>query len=609
MKRVKVAVLRARHDMSKPYIPEQACIDMMMVGPGRRSVLQYWEDVTEGFLDFVGSELFPWVDIAIDPADTSRDTQAALAYDATKALPGAILDSFDAFVVLTFPGQISVPNPKAGQPNQPATIKQGFDGGAGSDLHGKPACALPVMTGNHTFMCHEVGHLLGFKHSYGILNNGTDWDGLAPYTQGEVYGDPYDLMSSASFGSRWLDPAVTHYSGNPAFKGPPVADWPNTSAFTMGPAPARAHVHLWDPAAVRPEHVRHFNMPSVGNTVAFRLVPALGSENGTQLAVLHPMGEDAEGRGRVYLEYRQKRGWDDGLDVFGNDLARQGVVVHTLADATADGVRCWYRGRVLADLELDSDVVVKGTPLTVRVVGASDQDGYADIEVSTGLTRGIDIHTRGSDDVITLTNPQPMGTPCGDQLTYGTLITQSQYFYQPISYGFGGEATPDAKSLKATWTVAGVPISGASGSIEAPTTDGNFTIEFALDPITAELSLSSRGGEKYRVDVTVTITEADGTGATNATAVFAPKGYFDGYAPGDDAKLARCMSKYARHAKVRLRDYLVPPGPDPYRNHLADRVNQARMQRLVDQVADQHPGPASALAALTALRYGVRRQR
>lgn len=604
MKQVKVAVLRARHDRSKPLIPDRACIEMMLTNANRTSVLNYWEDVTDSHLDFVDSALFPWVDIDISADDVSRTTQCNRAFDATKALPGAILDGFDAFIVLSWPGQLTLPNPLAAQPGQPATIVTNFDGGAGPVVQGKPACALPVMTANHTFMCHEVGHVLGFKHSYGVLNNGIDWDGKAPFNQGEVYGDPYDIMSSASFGSRWLDPTVTHYTGDPVFNGSVIVDWPNLAAFSMGPAPARAHVHLWDSLALKPNHVHHIQVPSGGGKALFTLAAA--DHGGQQLAVLHPIGEDAEGRGRCYIEYRHRGGWDIGLDVVGNDLARQAVVVHTLADATGDGVRCWYRGRILVPLELDSDLVVAGTPLTVLVTATDEQAGTVDIEVNTRLGRGINIHVRGSDEIITVVNPQAMGSPCGDQLTHGTWITQSQYFYQPVSYGFGGIGAPDAAPLIARWAVAGIEVVGPNGSIDAPTTGGSFTIEYALDPISAELSLLSRGGEQYRVDVTVTMTESDGSGATTATTVFAPKGFFDGFAPGDLAKLDRCMSKYAKSAQLRLRDYLIPPGPDPLGLNRTDQINQARMQQLIGQVAPQHPGSASALAALIALRYGVR---
>ena len=61
-------------------------------------------------------------------------------------------------------------------------------------------CLLPVWE-DFTYFCHEVGHTIGFDHSYGIPNTGADWDGaLNGWMFSPVYGDPYDLMSSASFG-------------------------------------------------------------------------------------------------------------------------------------------------------------------------------------------------------------------------------------------------------------------------------------------------------------------------------------------------------------------------------------------------------------------------
>ena len=460
-----------------------------------------------------------------------------------------------------------------------------------------------VMTGNHTFMCHEIGHTLGWHHSYGVLNNGIDWDGQAPFDVGSVYGDPYDIMSSASFGSRVLDPAVAHYSGNPEFVGWAVDGWPNQGAFVMGPAPARAHLHLWEPLALPAARVRHFAAPFVGDRLRFTLTTP-GRNSGVHLAVLHPIGEDATGRGRCYVEYRQKGGWDAGLDEHGNDLARQGVVVHALAD-TDEGVRCWYRGRVLVPVELDSDLSVANTALHVRVLDTDVENGTVDVEVSARLERGVEVHVRGTDNTLTVINPQTISTPCGDTLTYGTWITETNVTYQPVSFGFGGTDAPDEKPLLARWTVAGMPLSGVNGSVEAPTTDGVFTVMFQLHPVTAELLLWSRGGERYRADVTVAMSEADGSGTTYATAVFQPKGWYDGYGPDDAKKLARCMFKYAKSARLRLRDYLVPPGPDPRFAAVIDRINERRLRRVILQIADTSPGPASALAALAALRYGI----
>ncbi|HKO48937.1 MAG TPA: hypothetical protein VJV79_14495 [Polyangiaceae bacterium] len=604
MRRFKFAVLRARHDPNEAFIPEQACLEMMMNNEHHTSVLNYWTSVTNGHLDFVGSTLFPWVDIQPGADNFSRHTQCARAYAATKLIAGDELDQFDGYAVLTHPGRLTVSNPLFGQPNQPSNFITGFDGGAGAVVNDKPACALPVMTSNHTFMCHELGHVLGFLHSYGVVNNGVDWNGVAPFEEGPAYGDPYDIMSSASFGTRNLDPELSIYRGNPTFVGWSVPGWPNLGAFGMGPPPARAHLHFWDAQAFAPERIRHFQAPFVGEKLRVTLTAA-GRANGVQLVVLHPVGEDGAGRGRVYIEYRQKGGWDEGLDLNGSDLARQGVVVHALAD-TSEGLRCWYRGRVLVPLELDSDVSVANTPLQVRVLEADVENGTVDVEISAKLERGVEIHARGTHRRITVINPRPMWTPCGDPITYGTWITETHVVYQPVSFGFGSFGAPDATLLVARWTVGGVPIVGNDGTLQVPTTDGVFTVFFELHPVTAELVLWSRGGERYGADVTVAVSESDGSGTGFAAARFEPNGWYDGLGPGDNEKLERCMFKYAKSARLRPRDLLIPPGPDPYFHPHIDHSNQRRMQHFIDRIADSHPAEASALSAMSALRYGVR---
>jgi putative transposase len=135
---VRLGILRARHDVAVQTIPDPACIEMMMTSASRRSVLDYWADNTSGYLDFRGSALFPWVDITLAAGD-GRGVQVAKAYEATKALPGSILDGFDGFVVLTHPGLITIVNPKVGQPGQPEMITVGLDGGAGPTAGGKTA--------------------------------------------------------------------------------------------------------------------------------------------------------------------------------------------------------------------------------------------------------------------------------------------------------------------------------------------------------------------------------------------------------------------------------------------------------------------------------------
>ena len=243
-KSVKLAIMRARHDTTTPRISDDACLKMLYHSSSGRAVLDYWTDVSGGYLDFEGSALLPWVDISLPAADVSRGTQFNLAYAATDALsPNDDLAAYDGYVVLSLPGT-------------------GLDGGSSSS-GGRPFSAIPVAASDHTFMCHELGHTMGFGHSYGLPNNGIDWDQQAPWDVGTVYGDPYDVMSSGAFGARWLDPDVAHTTSQPTFQGNAVTGWPNAAAFSMGPAPSRAHLHLWDPASLQ-NTVQHVSIQLPG---------------------------------------------------------------------------------------------------------------------------------------------------------------------------------------------------------------------------------------------------------------------------------------------------------------------------------------------------------
>ncbi len=598
-KKIKFALLRARHNNMVPFISDQACISMLMNNATHHAVLEYWSYNTYGYLDFINSALFPWVDISITADDVSRETQVKKAYDAAKALPNNNVDDFDAYFVITYPGRMTVPNPKAGKPGEQPTIVLNFDGGAGPVANGKPACAIPVMTADHTFMCHEMGHVLGFEHSYGVLNNGIDWDGKPPFDEGNVYGDPYDIMSSATFGTHNLDPKKPKYYGNPTFAGPSDPQWPVEPKINMGPAPSRAHIHLWDPAAIPANRIKNMPVPG-GNTQRIRLY-APTTNASPHLVIVHPQNEDQQGRGRCYVEFRVSKGWDLGMDVYGTDLARQGVVVHTLADATNDGVRCWYRGHIPVPVEIDSDLQVTGTPLVVRVTGEDISEGYVDIEISTLKQRGVDIQVTKKNEEVTVINPQEMRTPCGDRIVYGTHILQSLYFYMPSSYGYGGEGAPDAKPPVINWKLNGVSISG-SGSLNIA--ESVYPVNYSVDPVTGELSLSSNPADRYSLPLEVTVTEPDASNPTKATSVFNPPGWFDGFSAADGAKLAKCMSKYLRRVRLLPRDLLIPPGLDPYRNQRSDRVNQARLQEVIRNISQSHPAEAVALGVLSVMQYG-----
>ncbi|MFJ5779510.1 hypothetical protein [Streptomyces sp. NPDC093094] len=564
-KSVRLGIIRARHDTSAPVIPDPACIAMLMTGD--HALLRFWENTTRGHLDFVDSSMFPWVDVTIG-TDTSRAAQARAAVDALRARFPDLPEwpGLNGLVVITHPGQRTVPNPRAGQPGQPATITQSFDGGA-TGVDGLSVAVLPVMSSDLTFMCHEVGHVLGLDHTFGLDNNGTDWDPTdANIVVGQEYGSPYDLMSSATFAGRFLGAGPT-YSGQPTFTGPTVTNWPYAGAFAMGPHLSRANLHLSMPDALA-GRVVDAPFPQPGAPVTARIVPASAS-NGRCLLLLHPPGEPASGVGRVYVEYRVPAGWDAGMDPLGPSLSREGVVVHSVVDVTNQGPRAWYRGSVPTKSP-DTDVTVATTPLVVRTVAADPERHWVDVSVTAGAASAVEI-VRGpqTDGVMgPVGELQETRTPCGDPVRRGTFATASTASFGVRGTGFGGSGVPVDPQPTITWTVGGVPLGAPSGMVDVPVDGAVFTLDYTIEPVMSELVLTSRGGERYETSAVVTVS---GGGTTaSATAVFTAQGWVEGIHPDDVQKLGDCLGRIAERYR-RMPAPFRRPTPEPPWSDLATR--------------------------------------
>lgn len=595
-KNVRIGIIRARHDTTVPVIPDQACRSLLMIGD--RSVLIYWINTTRNHLDFVDSPMFPWVDMTIG-ADTGRVAQATAAINALRAAfpDPEPLAGLDGLIVLSHPGNRTMPNPMAGQPGQPATVTTGFDGGSAT-VAGLPVAVLPVMSSSHTFMCHEVGHVLGFEHSYGLDNNGTDWNpNDANIIVGPEYGSPYDMMSAQSFGSRWLGTGP-FYSASPTFVGPAVAGWPNTGAFTMGPHVARATLHVEMPEALAGRMIES-PFPQPGAAVTARIVPASASR-GNCLLILHPPGEPATGAGRVYVEYRTIVGWDAGLDPLGPDLARDGVVVHTLVDVPNVAPRAWYRGAI-PTVSVDRDLAVASTPLVVRATAVGD-DGV-DLSITTGGARGVEI-VRGihSDDFVgVIGDLRPAGL-CG--VRKGTFATSTFDQFRVRTTGFGGQGQPGATPPAVSWTVGGMPVAGNSGSVEVPFGEVSFAVEFTIDPVVFELSLTSRGGERFEAPVVVTAT-GDGATAT-ATDTYTAQGWFDGVHPEDSEKLGECLKGVSDRFRVVPVPFRRPTPEPPWGSLLVRRQAEqfwlASTMRLLEELPGLDPEGRNMLKGIVQLQ-------
>ncbi len=563
--------------------------------------MKFWNDTTHGHLDFLGSPMFPWVDIALG-ADTSRGAQSKAAVDALRArFPDPPpLTGLDGLVVLTHPGNRTMPNPQAGQPGQPAMITTGFDGGATS-VAGLPVAVLPVMSSDHTFMCHEIGHVLGFEHTFGLDNNGTDWNpNDADIILGPEYGSPYDLMSSASFGSRWLGTGP-FYSGSPTFVRPTIAGWPNASAFSMGPHLSRANLHLRMPEALA-GRIIDVGFPQAGAVFNARIVPA-SAATGRCLLMLRPPGEPPNGVGRVYVEYRTLSGWDRGMDPLGPDLARIGVVVHSVVDQPNAGARGWYRGAI-PNVSVDRDIAVATTPLVIRAMNAGD-DGV-DLTVTTGAARAVEI-VRGnySDDMVGVVGElENTTTLCGDPVRRGTFATSTFSQFGVRTAGFGGGGSPGGTPPTVRWTVGGVAVAGTSGRADIPFGDVTFAVEFTIDPVVFELALTSRGGERYEVSVVVAVT-GEGVTAT-ATDTFTAQGWFEGIHPEDEKKVGQCLKRIADRFRVMPTLFRKPTPEPPWGSLLLRRQTEqlwfARTMRLIDELPGIDAEGQSALRRMAQLQ-------
>jgi hypothetical protein len=563
-RRFKLAIVRARSDPNESVIPDRACLDMLMTG--QQSVLRYWSDTTGGWFDFLDSAMLPWVDITVPEADRSRGKQAALAVAAVRAAnPGFDpFAGFDGALVITHPGRMSIPNPDAGKPGAPATIVVGFDGGS-TAVGSLRTAVVPVMTSDHTFMCHELGHVLGANHSFGVLNNGTDWDEKDAIIALEPeYGSPYDLMSSAAFGSRWLGTGP-FWRSSPVFVGTTVAGWPNMSAFTKGPNMARANLHRWFPESLDPDHAVHRQFPDGDDVGQVRLLAPTPDAVGT-LLVLHPPGEPNTGVGRVYVEYREGRGWDQGLEVIGTDLAKTGVVVHTLED-TEKGPSIWYRG-VIPMGSVDTDLVVAARPVVITLDSVEDEDGRGRVEISyrRATAAAATVRTANIEEVIlgNVGATTAKQTPCGQTISWGVWALTTTTHFEVSTTGLGGAPggePPPAPVVR--WTVGGVALPATQGSVEVPFDGTTFTVEYTIDQVSFELTLSTAsGGQRFEAVAEATVTV--GTETAAASAVFRSRGFFEGYQPEDEKTLGDCFASLFDRANQR---HLAPrfriPVPRP----------------------------------------------
>lgn len=572
MRNFRMLVVRARHDPTVPSIPDSACLDAVMTGS--QSLFRYWQDTSQGYFDFNGSNLLPWVDIVVG-ADTGRAAVGKLAIDAARRLPGPDpLSACDGVLVLVHPGQRQIPNPTPG-PGQPATITQAFDGGT-TGLYGKSVAVVPLSTSDFTFMSHECGHVLGFEHTFGLINNGTDWNGAAPpIIESHEYGSPYDLMSSASFGTRWQG-TVTWFA-SPVFPLPPIVGW--TQSRNAGPHMSRANLHLWASDAMAGS-VDDRPYPPLDGQVSAR-VWAPDRAGGPRLLALHPPGEPASGVGRLYVEFRPQRGWDAGLDPLGPDLARAGVVVHEVVDVPGVGPRAWYRCTV-PNVSIDRDAMISNHPLAVEVTAVDPELSFATVVVKPRrLPRvQVDVLEVSLQDAAWPGPTISRRTPCGDEIQIHQIDTRTTFRYRTRATGLGAAGQPFADPVRLAWSIAGIPLASTAGTVNVSIGGINHLLTYSIGGDLQDLSVTSASGEVVEVEVTARV--SDQMQFAVGSADFRAEGSRSWMRDDDREKLASCLKRFQRWVIVQPPPFRIPiPDPPNWDQLRNPRVTAERWARAV----------------------------
>jgi hypothetical protein len=541
----RIAVIIARNDPSTPGISQEAVRAALLTMPN--GVLRYWQDATENWFSFPTFDVFGPFDVNLQPPPSARQS----IIDTARAAAGADLSGYDNVVVILAPGRALAENPSS-DPLAPPLVPTGYDAGANGMGPGSAAVLPSVET--HTFFAHEIGHLLGFDHSWGLLNHGVDYGHTG--AQSNVYGDPYDIMSASSFGD-----------SSPVFQLPAAAIPAEFSGLTSaGPGAARALVHFYMPLAL--ESVGRVRHVQTAEEVFVLLHPA-GSRLTSQpeLIVWHPAGEDAAGRGRVYVEYRQffqfaaGTRWDQGLATTGDDRTRAGIVVHTVRNASgSDQAVLWYAGRITFPT-VDTDILIDTDHGKVRVSidpanATEGPPGIVRVTVSAiQNTARLWLDISESDTKVVLSSekrPIP-GWEFAGTFTWEKRGVSHSMQLAPMTAGLGLAPTDAADTVAVNWKVAGQLLDPAAASVSMNITGRPATLAYKIDVARRSLSLTSNAADgAYSVQITAEASEPSTHPIPlTASATFVTVGVEEGW--GDDYQRFMAFIQRITHPKPKPR--------------------------------------------------------
>jgi hypothetical protein len=479
----------------------------------RFSIARFWQDATYGWVSFPRMDFLGWFDVDLPDGTSRSDVVEAGKRSARRN--GVDLSAYDTFLTVV--------------------SGAGLDSGA----YGRRAASVNAADPHH-FVAHEIGHAIGFDHTYGIPNAGSDWNGDDVVDLNPVYGDPYCIMSGMTFGG--AAPTIDLAS---KYQLPALAGLP--SAWRSGPLPSRACLHFQMPlAAETAGKVRHIREAAGEEATAVNVTG--GGIAGPEVAVFHPVGEQSNGIGRVYAEYRwpdearDGTRWDGGLATTGDPRDRAGIVIHVINPEPSSGAPVvWYVGRiVLPTADLDVTVPTPVGPVTVSI-GETDVLGTGHpsrvvVRFRRVATRSVHLVVNSSESrVVTATEMRTHPAwPLHGTFAWERREVTRTTRYRPFVLGLGGAGPFEGPSpVQIAWSLGGVPLATSAGTATVSVPGGSVHVRFAIDATSNELTLSNRPADgAYSLAVECTATASTDAGLVSAAATFSAPAVEEGW--GDD---------------------------------------------------------------------------